>query len=1030
MNSKARHPRQLISFCLCAAAWGSGVAFAQQPIAPEVAALFNIAENGGFEDGGEQPSAWGRHPRDPQNGNLHRRDTVTFHSGKASGLIRWVAPIAGENKAPLQFSRYNMPIEGGAELIVAGYHKRKDAPPARVGANIYSADNVYLGYEKVSVPKEAQDWTYFTGSLPMPAEAARIGFVLYSAQGGDTWYDDIVLLATPSTEAHAGTPRIDGLLDDACWTGAQPVTAFVHHEGTALAKEGTQAWLAFDDEYLYLAFSCSHPESAALRTGAQERDGDTWLDDSVEVFLDPWHAHEKYYHFAVNAKGVVRDARALDVSWDCGVKTATRQELSSWSAELAIPYADLDLDLRVGEMWGINLARNDRVTGETVTWSLGGFHNPARFGNIALSPNLSRLLQPALLKETSRLAGQYQTLKKRLEDSTLTRDSASEAYASLDKAHALLDELREKTRDETTAAKTPIRELRAIASAAAHSVEAACAAAAQARFAFPTKGAFKVVPALSMQKIRRTEPVTDGLFINEIALEAARDESESFQLVLIPAGQPLEDVAVTAAPLKGPGKPLTVAWHRVAYVETGEPRDYTPEYIGWWPDILLPPASFNVPKDQRQPLWFRVDVPPDALPGIYEGQVTITARGHAVSLPVTFRVRDFRLPRPGTLPAAFGLYAHALSHWYHGNEPYQDVMSPEVYSRWCEFLGKYRLTPKNIGNEYLKYEEKDGEKRLDMSVLHDLLAPLALQYYPPYSFCVYRLPCPKEVREGTTKADPAAWVGSLKNRAAEYERLGFPKKAYVYGIDEPTPAAYPFVERTYRMVRDAVPGFPIMQTVNHEPPKELAGLVDIWCPLSSRAEDPFYRERLDAGDTLWTYVCCAPKPPYANFFVDQPAIDHRMVFWQARQVGATGVLYWCVCWWKGIPGPPSGKPHFPEMAVSFTEAHTLRKLGTNGDGILVWPGPGMTPYPSLRLEVVRDGIEDYEYLALLARRLAHAKALPEEKRPAHALLKEAQALCLVPEAISHSFINYTKDPEVLLARRSAIADMIEQLPRD
>jgi len=272
------------------------------------------------------------------------------------------------------------------------------------------------------------------------------------------------------------------------------------------------------------------------------------------------------------------------------------------------------------------------------------------------------------------------------------------------------------------------------------------------------------------------------------------------------------------------------------------------------------------------------------------------------------------------------------------------------------------------------------------------------------------------------------WVESLQRRADEYRRLGLPHEAYVYGIDEPAPRAYPFVRRVYEMVREAAPDFPIMQTVNQTVPGELADLVDIWCPLSSRVSDGFYAQRKQAGDTLWMYVCCGPKPPYANFFIDQPATDHRVLFWQAWDAGATGLLYWCICWWNGLPGPATGEPHFPDVPVVLKDrSDSLLKLGVNGDGILVWPGPDMTPYPSLRLEVIRDGIEDYEYLALLSRCVDAAQGLPAAQRPAPETLEQARALCRVPEEISRTFTEYTKDPAVILARRKAIGDMIEGL---
>ncbi len=221
-----------------------------------------------------------------------------------------------------------------------------------------------------------------------------------------------------------------------------------------------------------------------------------------------------------------------------------------------------------------------------------------------------------------------------------------------------------------------------------------------------------------------------------------------------------------------------------------------------------------------------------------------------------------------------------------------------------------------------------------------------------------------------------------------------------------------------------------MQTVNRTIPEQLSELVDIWCPLSAALERDldFYKERQRQGDQLWMYVCCSPKPPYANFFIDQPAIDHRVLFWQARQKGATGLLLWVVSYWKGLPGPTSAGARFPEVPVRFAEnMDSYQTWGTNGDGTLIWPGLDMTPYPSIRLEVIRDGIEDYEYLALLSRCVARAKELPQGERPDDAVLQEAEALCEVPEEISESFTRYTKDPDVLMERRKSVGDMIERL---
>ncbi|HUT91722.1 MAG TPA: glycoside hydrolase domain-containing protein [Thermoguttaceae bacterium] len=557
---------------------------------------------------------------------------------------------------------------------------------------------------------------------------------------------------------------------------------------------------------------------------------------------------------------------------------------------------------------------------------------------------------------------------------------------------------------------------------------AARRAAARARFEIPTEGdgRFRVVPVHSLQKIARDQPVLDAPILDRVELHAARDESEAFQLVVIPGGRALEGVGVEPAPLVGPGGKLDLQWNRVGYVKTAPPS-YPVEYVGWWPDPLLPPGPFDLAADGRQPLWFRVDVPPDAAPGRYTGQVTIRHGDQAKSIPVVLHVRRFRLPRPGTLATPFGLYASALARGYDAKAPYHAVMPPEVYRRWCRFLAERRLTPKNVAREYITVKQGDGGWQVDLAGLDETVASLAPDYYAPYSFCLDRLPSANTLWKDAAKPDPAPWVDRTAAIAAEWKRRGLPPEVYLYGPDEPRPTDYPFLRDLYARLRQAVPGFPIMQTIGDPNPQDLVGLVDIWCPLTARAETEFYGDRLEAGDALWTYVCCSPKLPHANFFIDEPASDHRVLFWQARKLGATGVLYWCVCWWPGLPTPAAGERAFPDVPVDLADAETYRSFKCNGDGLLVYPGPDWTPYSSIRLEVIRDGVEDYEYLALLSGLIEKAKALPDDRRPDAALLREAESLSLVPDSISRTMTDYTKDPQSLLNRRQRVAEMIERL---
>jgi hypothetical protein len=81
-----------------------------------------------------------------------------------------------------------------------------------------------------------------------------------------------------------------------------------------------------------------------------------------------------------------------------------------------------------------------------------------------------------------------------------------------------------------------------------------------------------------------------------------------------------------------------------------------------------------------------------------------------------------------------------------------------------------------------------------------------------------------------------------------------------------------------------------------------------------------------------------------------------------------------------------------------------------GDGQLLYPGVD-GPIASIRLANIRDGLEDYEYLWLLAHRSG---------------MKAARQAC---EPVTMSLETYTRFPEEVSAQREAIARRIEAKAR-
>ena len=136
-------------------------------------------------------------------------------------------------------------------------------------------------------------------------------------------------------------------------------------------------------------------------------------------------------------------------------------------------------------------------------------------------------------------------------------------------------------------------------------------------------------------------------------------------------------------------------------------------------------------------------------------------------------------------------------------------------------------------------------------------------------------------------------------------------------------------------------------------------VVNLWVPIFDH-----YSPLSAPPDRIWGRISggmCAPAPrePYPNNFIDHPAINHRIRFWQMDRYDVDGSLYWSVTYWRQNPW---------EQAMSID--HNGGPWG-NGDGRLLYPPqPEKSetpliegPVSSIRFENLRDGLEDREYSA-------------------------------------------------------------------
>jgi hypothetical protein len=265
---------------------------------------------------------------------------------------------------------------------------------------------------------------------------------------------------------------------------------------------------------------------------------------------------------------------------------------------------------------------------------------------------------------------------------------------------------------------------------------------------------------------------------------------------------------------------------------------------------------------------------------------------------------------------------------------------------------------------------------------------------------------------------------------AHLEAKGWIDDGYIYTFDEPGVEAMKKIRPAFDFVHQHAPRLRTLLTFGYgatrpwlpaaadgpeAPYAALEGAVDIWVPHIDCADFRVLdRQRARPRNELWHYVCIAAQKPYPNLWgIDYRGLDHRLLSWQLWRYQLTGTLYWAVTYWK---------ENVWENPLSYP--------GGNGDGSLYYWVDGVhalagsdgkpdTPVNSIRLELTRDGIEDYDYFALLRQAAATAKD------PA---ATAAQRLLDLSD-LTPSFTQFCTDPALLVTRREQVGLLLEQLQR-
>jgi len=179
-------------------------------------------------------------------------------------------------------------------------------------------------------------------------------------------------------------PRIDGSLDDACWTTAHWDDGFIQQQPLQAEQPSqiTKVAILYDAEYLYVGLKCYDNDPEHIRSILSRRD--EYSGDMVGIALDSYADNRTAFEFDVTAAGQKIDlmhlgAQEADYNWDAiwEGKTNVHVEDSLWTAELRIPFSQLRFAKADEQVWGLHVWRYIDRLDEEDHWKLIPVDAPA-----------------------------------------------------------------------------------------------------------------------------------------------------------------------------------------------------------------------------------------------------------------------------------------------------------------------------------------------------------------------------------------------------------------------------------------------------------------------------------------------------------------------------------------------------------------------------------------------------------------------------------------------------------------------------
>lgn len=483
-----------------------------------------------------------------------------------------------------------------------------------------------------------------------------------------------------------------------------------------------------------------------------------------------------------------------------------------------------------------------------------------------------------------------------------------------------------------------------------------------------------------------------------VHIEAARNEYVAFQVMIEGGEAGIEGVMVEAGPLASQSGRIgadNFTLYGEYYTKVTKPSESPAQSMGegWYPDGLIPLdlpkfSSFPVEADVTRGVWVDLYVPAGTLPGDYSGEVNVRAEGRepaVVKLLVT--VWDFELPAKSHLRWHFGYNeslasAHGVPFDRRTSHVTDEFLDLELeFYRLCR---RHRVTPTthyatpipdhtgrgaNLAIDWASYDRRFG-RYLDGSAFDDGIPvnifslPVNAQSYGGW---------PSSTNQGRRsdlggvdlplaryRPDLESFRKALELTREHWDAKGWNlDDTFVYVADEPPARQYQVIKDHCRVVREVderiqscMAFYRVFGMRGAEMVRDFRDYITYWSIAGDYMDTTAFEGMRREGDWIGIYQGSAPFEGGEALDMDGVALVTWP--WIAWKYDLNALYIYMGTMWE---------------TADIWDDPVNQGWQTNSQGVLVYPGQKVglkRVLPTMRFKQMRRGMQDYEYMRLLA----------------------------------------------------------------